>query len=333
MKRLLSLLLVLVLVFSVVACSQPEEKKEEPKQEEKKEEQKEEKKEEATKEEEQKEEPKKEEEKANVVEEAVNKYFAEYPEDMEKIKQGDFIQKVKDGEDMFIIDLRKAEDYAKGHVKGAVNFPWGPAVAENLKNVPQDKAVYMYCYSGQTAGQADAIYNMAGINAKSVNLGFNFGISKVEGVDEVLTEEAVEIKPMDNMIDPEIQKAADAYFGSLKDGKYPNYIIAEEKLKELVDAGDESIYILSIRSAEDFAKGHIKGATQMNFGKDMHKNFGTLPKDKTIIVYCYTGQTAGQTVAALRLLGFDAYSLKGGMGMKPNAPLGWSNKEFETVTE
>ncbi len=331
MKRLLSLLLVLVLVFSVVACSKPEEKKEEPKQEEKKEEQKEEKKEE--KKEEQKEDSKKEEEKANIVEEAVNKYFAEYPEDLEKAKQKEFVQKVKDGEDMFIIDLRKPEDYAKGHVKGAVNMPWGPALAKNLKNVPQDKPVYLYCYTGQTAGQADVIYNMAGIDAKSVNLGYKFGISKVDGIDEVLTKDATEIKPMENKIDPDIQKAADKYFGSLKDGKYPNNIIAEDKLKELVDAGDKSIYILSVRSAEDYAKGHIKGATQMNFGKDMHKNFSTLPKDKTLVVYCYTGQTAGQTVAALRLLGFDAYSLKGGMGMKPNAPLGWENKGFEKVTE
>lgn len=38
-----------------------------------------------------------------------------------------------------------------------------------------------------------------------------------------------------------------------------------------------------------------------------------LPKDKRIIVVCYTGQTAGQTVGILRLLGYDACSLMGGM--------------------
>lgn len=38
-----------------------------------------------------------------------------------------------------------------------------------------------------------------------------------------------------------------------------------------------------------------------------------LPRDRQIIVTCYTGQQAGQTVAALRLAGFDAISLHGGM--------------------
>ncbi len=330
MKKLLALLLTLVLVFSVVSCAKPaEEKKEEPKKEEVK---KEEPKKEEEKKEEKKEEPKKEENKFSV-EAGVAKYFGEYPSDMEKIKQGDFVKKVKDGEDMFIMDIRKPEDYAKGHIKGAVNIPWGPELAKQLKNVPQDKPVYIYCYTGQTAGQTDAVYNVVGIDAKSVNLGFKFGISKVEGVKDVITQEETKLEELNNKIDPDAQAVVDKYFGSLKSGSYPNNIIAEKKLKELVDAGSKDIYILSIRSAEDFKKGHIKGATQMNFGKDMHKNFGTLPEDKPVIVYCYTGQTAGQTVAALRLLGYDAYSLKGGMGMKPNAPQGWANNNFETVTE
>ncbi len=330
MKRLLALLLTLVLVFSVVACSKPADKKEEPKKEEVK---KEEVKKEDTKKEDKKEEPKKEEAKKDIVAEGVAKYFAEYPDDLEKLNQAEFVKKVKAGDKMFIADLRKPEDYAKGHVKGAVNIPWGPELAKQLKNVPTDMPVYLYCYTGQTAGQADAVYNVAGIDAKSVNLGYKFGISKVEGVKEVITTEATEIKELNNKVDPTVQAAVDNYFNTLKDASYPNNIIAEKKLKELIDAKDDSIYILSVRSPEDYAKGHIKGAKNIKFGKDMHKNFGTLPKDKKIMVYCYTGQTAGQTVAILRLMGYDAYSLKGGMGMDVNNPQGWLNNNFETETE
>jgi rhodanese-related sulfurtransferase len=63
----------------------------------------------------------------------------------------------------------------------------------------------------------------------------------------------------------------------------------------------------------------------------MQEGFSDLPKDKTIVVYCYTGQTAGQTVGILRLLGYDAVSLNGGVGMESNAPLGWANQGFELV--
>ena len=48
-------------------------------------------------------------------------------------------------------------------------------------------------------------------------------------------------------------------------------------------------------------------------------------------MYCYTGQTAGQATAALRLLGYDAVSLNGGMGTAANAPSGWANKGFPVV--
>ncbi len=38
----------------------------------------------------------------------------------------------------------------------------------------------------------------------------------------------------------------------------------------------------------------------------------TLPTDKTIVVYCYTGQTSANLAAYLRVLGYDAKSLKFG---------------------
>jgi rhodanese-related sulfurtransferase len=56
-----------------------------------------------------------------------------------------------------------------------------------------------------------------------------------------------------------------------------------------------------------------------------------LPKDKKIVVYCYTGQTAGQATAALRMMGYDAVSLNGGMGTPANAPMGWANKGYPVV--
>ena len=63
----------------------------------------------------------------------------------------------------------------------------------------------------------------------------------------------------------------------------------------------------------------------------METEFSKLPTDKTIVVYCYSGQTAGQVVAGLRLSGFDAVSLRGGMGVEANAPYGWSNQGYEIV--
>ena len=117
---------------------------------------------------------------------AVNEYFASMPEDIYKIDQVAFVDKVKAGEAMTIIDIRSADAYAQGHIKGALSMPWGPNLAENLTKIPADKPVMIYCVTGQTAGQTVALLNIAGFDTKSVNLGWNLGISKVEGVDAVI---------------------------------------------------------------------------------------------------------------------------------------------------
>ena len=39
----------------------------------------------------------------------------------------------------------------------------------------------------------------------------------------------------------------------------------------------------------------------------------TVPPDKPIVVYCYTGQTASQVTSALNMLGYDASNLLFGM--------------------
>ena len=43
------------------------------------------------------------------------------------------------------------------------------------------------------------------------------------------------------------------------------------------------------------------------------ENLAKLPADKQIVSYCYSGQTASQTTAALRLLGYDAYNMQFGL--------------------
>ena len=39
----------------------------------------------------------------------------------------------------------------------------------------------------------------------------------------------------------------------------------------------------------------------------------TLPTDETVVVYCWTGQTAAATIAYLTVLGYDVRSIKFGV--------------------
>ncbi|MBN2049439.1 MAG: rhodanese-like domain-containing protein [Spirochaetales bacterium] len=271
----------------------------------------------------------------NYVEEAALAYFAELPADNNMIAQDAFIEKIKAGEDLFVLDIRQPDVYAESHVKGAVNVPWGPALADALDVLPMDETIYVYCYTGQTAGQAVAALKVAGFDTKSIRFGWNLGISKVEGY-EAATEKTLNAlpEPAGNYFDAGVKEAVAAYFKGLAeiaDPVWKNYKISEADAKKLIDEGSSDIYVLSIRSAAHYAEGHVPTAANIPWGKGMQEYFETLPTDKKIIVYCYTGQTAGQTTAVLRLLGYDAYSMNGGMGTPANAPSGWINKGYEVV--
>ena len=270
------------------------------------------------------------------VEDAVDAYFANMPDHIYKIGQADFVGMVQAGTDMTVLDIRRPDDYNAGHIQGAVNLPWGTsALVDELPMIPQEGNVFIYCYSGQTAGQAVALLNLVGVPARSVNLGWNFGISKVEGVDAITETESNSLPSATHDLDPNLLAAYEAYYEDMatKAGStFANNIVSEENAKAILDAADPDVVFVSIRRAEHYAEGHIPTATNMPWGKGMQTMFDSLPADKKIIIYCYSGQTAGQTVAMLRVLGYDAVSLRGGMGVGANAPLGWANQGYETVT-
>lgn len=276
--------------------------------------------------------------KVEVIQGVIDEHFSSLSANKNNmIGQKDFVEMVRSGEDMLILDIRQADAYEAGHIKGAVNVPWGPAIAKSIDFLPTDKPVMVYCYTGQTANQTNALLNFIGVDAKSVKFGWNLGISKVEGVDDVVVTEAAEFSGKSGIeVDPVMREVFTNYFEDLADASgtmYASNIISEENLKKIVDAQDDNVYILSIRQVKDFDAGHIQGAKNIAWGDGMQDQFGSLPADKKIVVYCYTGQTAGQTVGGLRVLGYDAVSLKGGMGTGANTPQGWSNQDYPVVTE
>lgn len=254
------------------------------------------------------------------IEQVADKYYAEMPDHIYKIPEADLKARVDANDStMVVIDIRKAEDYAKGHIKGAVNIPFGK-VHEYLDKLPADKELIVACYTGQTAGQTVAIMNMYGYNARSLNLGFDAGWVKKNNfpVDTTSNELPANVTPAKP--DANIAKILKDYFANMPADVHK---INSADLQKLIDNGDD-IQIVDLRKPEDFAKGHVKNAINIPFG-EVNKNFGKFSTDKPVIIYCYTGQTAGQTVAVLNVLGIDARSVHAGFD------LGWTAEGFTAV--
>ncbi|MBN2560530.1 MAG: c-type cytochrome [Phycisphaerae bacterium] len=87
----------------------------------------------------------------------------------------DLFDKINDGDDTttpFIISVRAPEHYALGHIPGAINIPWKTIAQEdNLKKIPADKDIVVYCYTGHTGGLATTALNLLGYHAKNLKWG------------------------------------------------------------------------------------------------------------------------------------------------------------------
>jgi rhodanese-related sulfurtransferase len=134
-------------------------------------------------------------------------------------------------------------------------------------------------------------------------------------------------------LDPHLLETITKFVESIGDDW--NFILPTELKVEMMKNHD--YFLLDIRKQEDYAKGHIEGATNI-FWLDLMKpeNLQKLPRDKRIIIACYVGHTASQVLVMLRLLGFDARILKFGMGKSPviGVPVaGWENYGFDVVRE
>ena len=121
-----------------------------------------------------------------------------------------------------------------------------------------------------------------------------------------------------------VQAAADKYLSS---GKAP--VISADALWENLNDGDAANdpFILSVRSPEDYAKGHIPGAINIPW-KEVAKsdNLAKLPPDQNINAYCYTGHTGQVATTVLGIMGYKVSNIKYGM-------MGWTEDDDVLATQ
>jgi rhodanese-related sulfurtransferase len=91
------------------------------------------------------------------------------PQDFHKMDKSKF----------FILDIRKPDDYKKGHIKGAVNIFWLDLMKpDNIKRLPKDKQIIVVCYVGHTASQILVLLKLLGYNAKALKFGMGLAPNK-----------------------------------------------------------------------------------------------------------------------------------------------------------
>ena len=86
-----------------------------------------------------------------------------------------------------------------------------------------------------------------------------------------------------------------------------------QEFAELI--ADSNVVVLDVRTAAEFAEGHIQGAILIDQGQSdfMEKAKATLPAGKTIAVYCRSGRRSANAAGRLADVGYKCVNLKGGI--------------------
>ena len=99
-----------------------------------------------------------------------------------------------------------------------------------------------------------------------------------------------------------------------------------QEFAELI--ADSNVVVLDVRTAAEFAEGHIQGAILIDQGQSdfVEKAKATLPTDKTIAVYCRSGRRSANAAGKLADVGYKCVNLKGGI-------IAWQGANMPVVEE
>jgi len=214
----------------------------------------------------------------------------------------EFVKKQMDGgTDMLLVDSRpKRTKFDKGHIPGALSIP-DSEFEQMTGQLPQDKnkLLVFYCEGYQCK-----------LSHKSAQRAIALGFTNVKVFSGGYPEW--------------IEKYGDAGIGDvkktaskLKSGKEEGSIDIPA-FEKIVKENPESIFLVDVRDADEFAKGSLKTAVNIPVDQ-LKKRIAELPSDKPIVFICGTGARSGESfymVQDLRPEMKSVYYVEAGMTFK-----------------
>jgi rhodanese-related sulfurtransferase len=224
------------------------------------------------------------------------------------------------GNSVTVIDLRNEEAYLETHIQSAINAPFGQGLADILDSIPPESDAWVYCDTGQLSAMVAPVLKANNTWVYSLDGGFDGKSRKQYIKSSWLSDEPSELPG--GFYDQDKTVITMAMEFLIDAEQNANNMISSEEL--LLALTEQDITVVDIRKEADFAKAHIENAFSFEYGVDINKRVDVLPEGKLVIVG-YDGQYAGYVTTMLRMKGFDAVLLDGGMIN------GWSGKDYAVV--
>ena len=176
----------------------------------------------------------------------------------------------------FVIDVRPAASFAKGHLPGTVNIPLNKAFTTWAGwLLPYDRDLVLIADERESAEQARR--NLALI-----------GLDRVRGLS---------VAPIEGEVAEDGRRAT----------------IAQIEIPELRDQIEsDAVAVLDVRTPAEYRAGHLPGAYNIPLG-ELPARLAEVPTDKPLVVHCQAGGRAAIAASVLQARGVgDVRNLRGG---------------------
>jgi rhodanese-related sulfurtransferase len=87
----------------------------------------------------------------------------------------------------------------------------------------------------------------------------------------------------------------------------------------------DELFLLDVREPHEWAAGRIDGSVHIPMA-ELGARQGELPKDRTILAVCRSGNRSGMVTGALQRAGYEAENLDGGV-------LAWRSDGLELIDD
>jgi len=243
----------------------------------------------------------------------------------------------------YIIDIRNSVDFGNGHIEGAKNIAFEDILTEAPNSA--GKPILVVCYTGQTACYATSLLRMYDPEYSDTQA-LKWGMSGWNPNTAGSWNNAITENPADGHTNwifdnaPSTSVFSDPVLSSFStDGA----AILKDRVEEIVAGGFKGVdgidvltspnnyFINNFCPSTDYLGfGHIDGAFNINPLLLADNSYQNLDSDLSakVVTYCYTGQTSAVLTAWLRVLGYDAYSLRFGVNGLFNSNQAWSTNQW-----
>lgn len=222
-----------------------------------------------------------------------------------------------------LIDIRYHEDYSKGHIDGAINVDREHIMAFlKTLNIYQYEKIVIIDNTGQGSAYVASILRAIGYG----NIyPMKYGMSVWNKVFASNWTDKLADKYASFITTENLDKNSKGEFPKIHTaGKTISEILAIRAQTEInynfavtIDnlvANIDEYYIINYWPKAKYDEAHLVGARWYEPKKSLNpsQDLSTIPTNKKVVVYCISGQNSSAVVGYLRLLGYDAYSLRFG---------------------